>query len=105
MFGREMPRTRGAEKYRKLLGILRIAAGIGVLISVYALYSMTSEVGFNLARLDGREVAVEGTILLGWTVVAWIADRGIRHNIIVPEWVILVGVLLGWVVLFLQRMG
>lgn len=101
MKAREMPPTRGAELYKKLLGILWIGAIVGITLTANSLLGTIIDAPFNPPELVRRRSAKYVLILCGWGIAVWIAHRGTRRNLAPPEWSLVVLVLLAWAALLL----
>lgn len=101
MTAREMPPTRGAELYKKLLGILWIGAIVGITLTANSLLGTIIDAPFNPPELVRRRSAKYMILLFGWCIAIWIAHRGTRRNIAPPEWSLITLVLLAWAALLL----
>jgi hypothetical protein len=96
-----MPPTRGAQRYKKLLGIVWIGAIVGITLTASSLLETIIDAPFNPPELVRRRSAKYVLVLCGWGIAAWIAHRGTRRNLAPPEWVLAVIVLLMWAALLL----
>jgi hypothetical protein len=105
MVAREMPPTKGARWYRKLLGVLWIASIAGITIALSSLAGNLMDAGLYPSRLEWKGTAANGLMLVGWSMICWLSYRGSRHNLAPPEWAIGIAVGLGWVLLLLNRYG
>lgn len=101
MTANEMPSTRGARQYKKLLSAVRIGAIIGGTIAALGLLDTILDSSFSPPATVWRKVAFNTTLLVGWAMIAWIAYRGTRRNLAPPEWVVLGIVALVWVAILL----
>lgn len=101
MKAREMPPTRGAELYKKLLGVLWIGAIVGIALTANSLLSTIIDAPFNPPELVRRRSAKYVVVLCGWGIAVWIAHRGTRRNLAPPEWSLIALVLLAWAALLL----
>jgi uncharacterized membrane protein YcjF (UPF0283 family) len=97
----EMPPTRGARQYKKLLGAAWIGAIIGGTIAALGLLDTVLDSSFSPPATVWRKGALNTTLLVGWAIIAWIAYRGTRRNLAPPEWVVLGVVVLVWVAILL----
>ncbi len=86
---REMPATRGAERFKKLLGILWIASIIGLTLSVSGLFETLLEATYDPAYVLRRRVLKYTLMICESCIIAWISYRGTRRNIAPSEWLIL----------------
>jgi hypothetical protein len=101
MEAREMPPTRGAQRYKKLLAIGWVGAIVGITLTASSLLDTIIDAPFNPPELVRRRSAKYVLVLCGWGIVAWIAHRGTRRNLAPPEWLLAVLVLLIWAALLL----
>ena len=105
MAAREMPATKGARRYRKLLGILWIASISGITLTLSRLADNLMDAGLNPLRLEWTPAAVNGLVLVAWAMMCWLSYRGSRHNLAPPTWAIGVAVGIGWAAMLLYRFG
>jgi hypothetical protein len=105
MAAREMPPTKGARWYRKPLGILWIASISGITLALSRLAGNLLDAGLDSLRLDCKRSALNGLMLVGWSMICWLSYRGSRHNLAPPTWAIGIAVGLAWALLLLNRFG
>jgi hypothetical protein len=105
ILAQEMPPTKGARRYRKLLSILWIASIGGITLTLSRLVDNLMDAGLNPVRLDWKVAAVNGLVLAAWGMVCWLSYRGSRHNLMPPTWATGIAVGLGWAAMLLYRLG
>lgn len=98
---REMPPTRGAQRYKKVLGFVWVGSIVGITLAVSAILSVVFDIPFEDPARAWRALARDCAMLCACGISAWISHRGTRHNLAPPEWLIAVVVLLVWVMILL----
>ena len=80
----------------RLLGALRIAAVVGVTLSVSRLLPRVLDAGLSPAEVPWTSLAIDAATLCGWVLIAFIAWRWRRHREFPATWAVLAVVGLGW---------
>jgi hypothetical protein len=101
MMAREMPATRKAELFKKLLGVLWIASIVGLTLSGSGLLDTLVDAPFNPPDLVRRRSLKYTLMIVGWCLIAWLSHRGTRRNLAPPEWSLVLISVLACVVAFL----
>ena len=99
---REMPPTRGAERYKKVLGFVWVGSIVGITLAVSAILSIAFDIPFEDPARAWRGLARNYAMLSACGISAWISHRGTRHNLAPSEWLIAVVVLLAWAAILLR---
>jgi hypothetical protein len=88
MMAREMPATRKAELYKKLLGVTWIASIVGLTLTGSGLLETLVDAPFNPPEVVWRRSLKYAGMIFGWCIIAWVSHRGTRRNLAPPEWLL-----------------
>lgn len=101
----QMPDTRGARFYRKLLTALWVASIAGITLTLNDVAGKLMDVGLDPARLEARMLAFHAVILVNWAVICWTSYRGSRRNLAPPPWAYVAVTAGMWTAIILNRLG
>jgi hypothetical protein len=104
MSPRQLPPTRGAERFKKLLAVLAVASIAFMTLAVNRLVSELIDLSLQPTREGWIDAAMDVAQIAGAGVILWIAYRGRRHNLAPPEWAMLAVVLLSWAAILLPKL-
>jgi hypothetical protein len=100
---RELPQTRRAQLYRKLLGVTYVMAISGMTLVLSGVMGDLMDVGFDTGRLDPKQAVVNMILLAGSGLMRWMSYRGNRRNLVPPAWGLVAITALAWVALLVNR--
>lgn len=85
---KELPPTRGAKRYKKLLTVVWIGGTAGITLAASSLLETIIEAPFNPPEMVWRRSTRNVIMIVGWSIMMWIAHRATRHNQAPPEWLV-----------------
>lgn len=101
----DLPSTPGAQLYRKILGVVWVISISGITLTLAGFVSALMDVGFNPAGIGLKEYGLTAILLLGSSLMCWMAYRGNRRNLMPPTWGMVTLVALVWAGLLLNRLA
>jgi hypothetical protein len=102
---REFPRSRNGVRYRRLLGVLGVAAIVGIAFAVSSIVGTLLDGPIRPGGVAWKAVASNALVLLGWVWIGILGYRAVRRNLAPPTWAILFGVGVGWAALLVDHVG
>jgi hypothetical protein len=105
MMTREMPQTRRAGLYRKILGAVWVVAISSITLTLARMASELMDVGLDPVHLDAKKTIINVLLLIGAGLMGWIGWRGSRRNLMPPAWGMVTLVAIVWAALLFNRLA